>query len=1431
MDRIREGRRGNLSSVNGGLSRRRQRSSILRDSPEEDGQTEMQETGRPRDRGIKKDRDYDRSSHSKRRRGERMVHGDHPEERDDSLEDSDEEENEGVEEDAVATVLLPPLLLSNSATPDFAAQGHHLRRGLAAKSARSPGMGTWKVAEDMIGAPIPRKARSGGGGGGRRDAAHGKASTYLASPPSSNPTQVRNKKSISATINLHPKSSTPTSSIQDIEIEVAEVLFEMTRQAVLKQENENNASTEFIGLSTEGKPMVSSPNGITFASSISMPSNPNSNSDLLSTAEPKRPRMRFAEESLTCPPSSGFLPDAASPLSAKNVESPAFANLVRSSDLAVCQNCSFFATPAVAQADSVKPEDNPTLHLKESEIWPDMKAKEEESYPQKGSGCANLSIDIDEGIPASKTAPVSENPKEEKFNIDLIVGDSSVGKSSMVVENTSDDVTDRKYVELETVHKFEVFEGEGEKMNKSMNEPAVIPLVDMHEKELWTVDGDWKERSFEEGKHGHENSKNVSFASKDLAQKQQCRAPRTESKADTSGMMASFPSQMRFNGWPAGLPLHTLGYVGQVPPLPPVVPLNGNSSSSKIMQSFLTSQLRPKRCASHCYLAYTIHYHQQMTRLNPFWSSTAGAVPFYVSKQCNINSVPLSGSAVVGGSLQGSRCLASVQEKGGCGLPIKDIDNADRLFVDGPQRKQPILQQSSQSASNDMFAPAFVFPLNQAQAAGAGPVNRSGVPKLLQATGNSAQSSAGSSSTAMVVSPTVGMGTSMGFSYGVFPPSDAQYPAFLQNNGYPLPIPAHINGASPYRGPSTAQSLPFFGYSIYSSQMLSPPQFELSLPQQQAHTSRQGLHHPSTSSGSSSSKKNTQQSMMVPAIGFNTFTTGSSHGFPTCMQQNLLYQTRQLESETGGEDAPSTADSTVLQTQNNYAKIIAIAPQLQNFPLTSPLIASFSSDGGSKAEKQQQTQNQLIKVDPPASKPFAMSFASLGGTDAALVGVAPAGLDFSSVARNCALFQSLPTAAIMTQHKQQLLQGQMNKKSEDGKSGANLGKASAISIDDEKISVTKCLGNVQSNSLTFSMAESELPISSVLSSSIVESSSQALSFIWPNNGTHVSTQIVSSAPPSESAASTSFPSNSHRVLMQKQHQQLQVQEERGKLASSNSITSMYNDHLPGSSTATKFPQVLTGFPPTLIQSSGSTPTPQWKPSSKATAPLPATPTPSASSAKNQIPLQQQVRSNQLPSHKTQISFGVNLAKASTVITGNKNGASLSSIATIVADSAMNSVSKTSVGSPLSSIVASSGAAPSPEQPIEKQQIGKCLSSSSSAISPLPVISSTTKLQPSQHLQQQQLTKQHFSQAPILFAHPYVQNETSHSDAAVVNSGYFQQHQQQRPPDHWQFQQKQQQNLSPGWTGMLSLGPSSSLSLAGGSSTAVNTSKPAGNRAK
>lgn len=130
----------------------------------------------------------------------------------------------------------------------------------------------------------------------------------------------------------------------------------------------------------------------------------------------KRPRMRIEDESTNSPPSSTALPatssssvakletevvlppigtktDPASPRSEKNA-SPAVENGGFPTDQAVSNVSSAIVFAAKVQQDSAKAESLPDL--KDTDNWPEKKAKEEAFSPPKESPAANLDVNIEE---------------------------------------------------------------------------------------------------------------------------------------------------------------------------------------------------------------------------------------------------------------------------------------------------------------------------------------------------------------------------------------------------------------------------------------------------------------------------------------------------------------------------------------------------------------------------------------------------------------------------------------------------------------------------------------------------------------------------------------------------------------------------------------------------------------------------------------------------------------------------------------------------------------------------------------------------------------------------------------------------------------------------------------------------------------------------
>ena len=127
------------------------------------------------------------------------------------------------------------------------------------------------------------------------------------------------------------------------------------------------------------------------------------------------------------------------------------------------------------------------------------------------------------------------------------------------------------------------------------------------------------------------------------------------------------------------------------------------------------SQPRPKRCATHCYIARNIHYMQQFMKMNPFWSAAAAAnsASMFQSKAGNLSVVP---SADVHGNMSG-RALNHVQDNKGQGLPValghggKDKGSQNLNSSDSAQRNQQILLQQAMPpvAPNNMLV-CCLFP-------------------------------------------------------------------------------------------------------------------------------------------------------------------------------------------------------------------------------------------------------------------------------------------------------------------------------------------------------------------------------------------------------------------------------------------------------------------------------------------------------------------------------------------------------------------------------------------------------------------------------------------------------------------------------------------------------------------------------------------------
>ena len=168
-----------------------------------------------------------------------------------------------------------------------------------------------------------------------------------------------------------------------------------------------------------------------------------------------------------------------------------------------------------------------------------------------------------------------------------------------------------------------------------------------------------------------------------------------------------------------------------------VVPMDGTTRSSKALQvsytsSFLQSlnlfmylgryfwisielsknvqppqfipQPRPKRCATHHYIACNIRLQQQFTKMSHFWPAAAiSAAPCGV-KPKNLNAMPSAENIIIRHPSQGSFPVVTAQDKVQAVSNIPDFTRNARgsesaaTLINTSQKKQLVLHQPPQPA-------------------------------------------------------------------------------------------------------------------------------------------------------------------------------------------------------------------------------------------------------------------------------------------------------------------------------------------------------------------------------------------------------------------------------------------------------------------------------------------------------------------------------------------------------------------------------------------------------------------------------------------------------------------------------------------------------------------------------------------------------------
>ncbi|EFH44499.1 hypothetical protein ARALYDRAFT_355292 [Arabidopsis lyrata subsp. lyrata] len=1286
------------------------------DRKEDESPVEFTETARLRDRSggnTKKDRDRERerkrdrlNSRSQRRRGERlmMIQGNIDDGSGDDDDDTSEESVNDDEEydDGGAMKMLPPTLTNH----------HHQRKSFPQTKvfrsspsptpppASSPIVSSWKAADEMIGVSVPRKARSastkrsheswttGGGVFASGRQLHRQISSPASllaspSPPAPHFTNDLVRKKMTPGPKQKPLPPKSPVAVQDeIEIEIAEVLYGMMRQpqGPAKQDAAGNDSGQI------GKPTANS------------------------AIAPKRKRPRIVKyEEETISTTVKGEDEVPSGLTGEN--------------LSVLDS-----TPSTTARES-----KPSLDLRSAaEKIENGIAKEEKVSPEmespggiRSDGDVTVTLRVKAGLPT---------PEMEKIEINLM---SPPQKRSSPARNG-----DIECVVTEAKPKVTIMESENE--SKAHKEDLILKPEDRNPRSEAEAELQKSERNCE---------LKLDFEKSDPENKHHVQ--KQLSGSDGAAQASPLPLHMSIPSWPGGFP--TMGYLGG--PTQGVVPTDANSLPSTTMQPphLLFNQPRPKRCATHWYIARNINYHQQFTKMNSFWPAAAGSAPLYGSKVCNL-SAELQGSVL-------STSSNSVPEKSSQSLP----NSSDTV-----QRKQILLQQalSPGAGNNILHGPTFIFPLGQQPHAIAA---ASVMPPNI---GNTVASSSGAMAAYASAAPT------MSFSYPNMPTNETQHLAILQNNGYPFPVPAHVGAPPAYRG-VTGQPMPFFNGSFYSSQMVHAPHLQ---PQQQSGQGQQ-THVPSNqntnvSTGSSAAQKHLQNQQRRPPV--------NSQGFPTqkVQSQPLSFQHRQhprenatQNSETAGEDSPSTTDSRASRSNVAYGQNFALPMQPANIGLMGPSGGGVVGTSNNHGERKPEQQGSKVGAESIQSQPYAMTLAAFNG-----------GLNMPSMAQNHAILHGVPETARQGYHQMmaaavaaQSAKHKMNNCGpEDGKSGSN---AAANATEERKITgvngKTKTAGV---GAFSGKQDSADASASTVTGGGIIDSSARLLN-------------LGSAQPWSSNSAPTSH-QQQHMQRNQPQQQQysnyLQMQQQYAVAAARGKGPVMSNgsgipDHnfATAPSVGSNNPNATSGFPQNLVQSCSGSPaqSPQWKNNSPrantmAQAQSPSMMSPSASSSLKNVQQKQQGRP-----HQSQISFAANSktlpsnspmqqgagsanqAPSPTTSSVSKNAGGIRR--TLASTSTVNTAGH---GQASSSSLSSS-------QPSKNSQSASPAGGRNNGSSILlgnPHVTTTTpnptsKSQHQQHLQQPQL---YFS-SPYMQAQHQQQQQQQQMTISPASGYYIQRHQQQQ----------------------------------------------------
>ncbi|KAE9606452.1 hypothetical protein Lalb_Chr09g0319791 [Lupinus albus] len=1267
---------------------------------------------------------------------------------------------------------------------------------------------SWKPADEMIGVSVPRKARSASTKRSHDSTAgilsdHFHPHPFTSSPsPSSSNLSVR-KKIVKPNNNnnnnnnnngnkfklLKSSSSKTSSPAQDqedeIEIEIAQVLYGMMTQPQPSSLNHLH--------SAEGNKSESFP-----------PQNSTSDIIPMSVVAPKRKRPRqvkYEEESQ----SPATFTVRSSPISSTSKAQGDHPSKVETCSQNFDENTGIVPESGAVssdlaslegQAESIKVESNVSSHSKmltEESEKQDVELSNELVTPQSPNK-ESTKLDVDHEVVKSTKSNLTlyecENQREQKFQIDLmspppLLRSSPERKSenNFVAGDPKPLVTDAD-MEVKPVLK------EGEKSLTTNKEEVVGMEMDESETQKPIITQKGRDIDFQldlEKGHKAEASGNDSIITNNQHQnniQKQRQQPNSEKNVVSNPM----PLPLSVPNWSGGLP--PMGYMTT---LPGVVSVDGTTVTSAAIPP------RPKRCATHCYIARNILYHQQIAKMNPFWPAAAGSASLYGAKPCNLNVVT---SAELHANVP-SRAPNPTQDKDQALVMFPGQMGKDKgsqpTSVDNSQQKQLLLQQALPPGTpSNILGPAFIFPLNQQHAAAAAaasvrpgsmksfPLANSAVSSF---TANSApQNASGTGATA--VPP-------MSFSYPNMAGNETQYLAILQNNAYPFPIPAHVGGPPAYRG-TQAQALPFFNGSFYSSQMLHPSQIQQ---QPQLQQTQQG-HHASISSGSSSSQKHVQNQQQMPNASGSTGGVGASGGSmqgspvtknhsskPLQLQQQQQRQqlqnhhashpAHQIETEMGSADSPSADSRQTRATMSIYGQNFAMPVQTPNFALMTPAPITGTGPNGGHVEKKQAQEHPGPKGSTETSQAFAMSFASINGATSVT------GFDPSYIAQSHhSIMQNHHNYQIMAAAQAASAQQKKNYHVvEDGKNAVD-----SSNLDEDRKPVGGKIPATVGQSIAFSRPDASDPsITALTGNNVVDSSARTLNL---GSGS-INTSVASS--------------QQHRQRNQQQIIQKQNQFATAAAAAARSKTpstsngSVYSDHHPSTlSMNSKFPNAVSMFPQNLVQCSSTVvaQSPQRKNSARASiSQFPLSMASPPSSSVKTLP-QHQARSQQAHS---QISFSAN-PKSTSIQVQPLSSTQSPSPPIIVGSPTTSSVSK-NTGSPRTTSTSTDNKISQTalaSQQTKNTQAGPSSKSGRNMPSilsgPQLTNSSTgTKPQLPQQQQQQQISKQAVPHAQLFMSNPYyihsqVSQSNSPTSTTSAANGYYL---QRRGHDQMQTQMQRQ----------------------------------------